>query len=198
MTDVRLEWKRSGGWARGLLTLLCAAVVVTAGAASVDAKQRAAADPRPKGPRAPRIDGERWFNSARLTPADLQGRVVLVEFWAFECINCQRTLPAMKALRAAYPDSDVVIVAVHTPELERERVTKNVEQAIQKYGITYPVAIDNQHFIWDAFENHYWPALYVIDRRGVIRHTHVGELHQDTEDWSTVTGLITRLVAEPS
>ena len=153
---------------------------------------------RPRGPKAPELRSARWFNSPPLTAAHLKGKVVLVEFWTFDCINCLRTLPAMRALAAAYPDTEVVIVGVHTPELDHERDSRNVERAVKRLDVRYPVAIDNDYAIWRAYGNRYWPALYLIDRRGVIRHTHVGELHQGTAAWDEVTGLIEKLRREPA
>jgi thiol-disulfide isomerase/thioredoxin len=148
--------------------------------------------------RAPALRSAHWINSPPLAAADLRGRVVLVEFWTFDCINCRRTVPAMRRLRALLPDSEVVIVGVHTPELERERNLDNVKAAVARLEVKYPVAIDNDYAIWRAFGNRYWPALYVVDRRGVIRHTHIGELHPGSADWRDLLGLIDRLRREPA
>lgn len=157
-----------------------------------------APDPGRAGPRAPEIRCEHWINSRPLRPADLRGKVVVVEFWTFDCINCLRTLPAMKALRKSLPESEVVIVGVHTPELDHERNLDNVRRAVTRLGVSYPVAFDGDYAVWRSFGNRYWPALYVIDRRGVIRHTHVGELHRNTPAWNQVIGVIERLRREPS
>jgi thiol-disulfide isomerase/thioredoxin len=156
--------------------------------------------PPPPGPRAPAIDGERWFNTGRkrLTDADLRGKVVLVEFWAFDCINCQRTVPAMKKLDSTFTRDEIVIVGVHTPELEPERDPANVKQAIAKLGLTYPITLDPDYRVWNAFHNQYWPALYVVDKRGFIRHVHIGELHQGTASWNEVLGWIDELRKEPA
>ena len=147
---------------------------------------------------APAISANRWLNSKKLTAADLRGRVVLVEFWAFDCINCQRTAPAMKKLDSTYADSEVVIVGVHTPELDDERVFANVEKAVAKLGLGYPIAIDNDYRIWNSYQNRYWPALYLVDKRGFIRHTHVGELHEGTAGWNEVVRWIDALRQEPA
>jgi thiol-disulfide isomerase/thioredoxin len=147
--------------------------------------------------RAPALSGREWINSAPLTPDSLAGRVVLVEFWAFECVNCRRTIPAMKRLHAMYRDSgDVVIVGVHTPELAREHGRKAVERAVAELGLPYPVLVDDRMVNWDAFENRYWPALYVIDRRGMIRDVEAGELHEGTLEWRSLLTLVTRLRRE--
>ena len=139
----------------------------------------------------------RWVNAKPLAPADLKGKVVLVEFWTFDCINCRRTVPAMRRLAASYGGArDVVIIGLHTPELEHERDLGNVRRAIQRLGLTFPVAQDNDYSAWRAFDNHYWPALYLIDRGGVIRATHIGELHLDTPEWRALLGQIDALRRE--
>jgi thiol-disulfide isomerase/thioredoxin len=149
-------------------------------------------------PVAPPIQSTKWINSKPLAKADLRGKVVLVEFWAFDCINCQRTVPAMKKLDETYDAKDVVIVGVHTPELEQERDPYNVEKAVAKLGLKYPIALDNDYRVWKAFKNRYWPALYVVDKRGIIRHAHIGELHEDSPGWEEVVRWIDELRKEPA
>ncbi|MBI1796987.1 MAG: redoxin domain-containing protein [Candidatus Eisenbacteria bacterium] len=147
--------------------------------------------------KAPRIWGAHWFNSKPLMPADLAGRVTIVEFWAFECINCRRTLPAMRALYERYrADSSVVIVGIHTPELPIERDTEAVHRAVDSLGVRYPVVLDPGYVNWRAFDNQYWPALYLIDRHGVIRDVHIGELHEGTDAWKSVLERIETLRRE--
>ena len=150
----------------------------------------------PETRRAPAIRSSTWFNSRALGEGDLRGKVVLVEFWAFACINCQRTVPAMRTLQATYPD--VVVIGVHTPELDRERDPANVAAAVKRLDLRFPVALDNDYAIWRAFGNQYWPALYLIDKRGQIRTTHVGELHEGTVTWTALRDLIDRLRREPA
>src|SRR4051794_21636173 len=121
---------------------------------------------------------QRWFNTAGERPlsiADLRGKVVLVDFWTYTCINCLRTLPYLKALDARYRKDGLVIVGVHTPEFPFERDANNVLRAIKQNGIRYPVAQDNKYATWDAYGNQYWPAEYFIDARGRVRFTHFGE-----------------------
>jgi cytochrome c biogenesis protein CcdA/thiol-disulfide isomerase/thioredoxin len=129
--------------------------------------------------RAPEFRGiVEWLNNPGgkpLTLAALRGKVVLVDFWTYSCINCIRTLPHLKAWDAAYRRYGLVIVGVHTPEFAFERVPGNVRSAVAKFGIRYPVALDNGYRTWNAYQNEYWPAEYLIDRAGVIRHTHFGE-----------------------
>jgi cytochrome c biogenesis protein CcdA/thiol-disulfide isomerase/thioredoxin len=125
---------------------------------------------------APSLDGGgRWFNSQPLTMAKLRGKVVLVDFWTYSCINCLRTLPHLEAWDARYRKSGLVIVGVHTPEFAFEHVASNVSGAIHRLGVRYPVVQDNDYRIWRAYFNQYWPAEYLIDRKGNVRHAHFGE-----------------------
>jgi len=116
-----------------------------------------------------------WLNSSPLTVAGLSGKVVLVNFWTFTCINWLRQLPYVRAWAAKYSGQGLVVVGVHTPEFAFERNVENVSRAVREMGIDYPVAIDSDYAVWSAFENHYWPALYFADARGLIRHHHFGE-----------------------
>lgn len=116
-----------------------------------------------------------WLNSRPLTPADLRDRIVLVNFWTYTCINWLRTLPYLRAWWAKYHDQGVEIVGVHTPEFSFEHDPDNVRQAAADMGLTWPVALDNDYVIWNAFANHYWPALYIADGSGQIRHHWFGE-----------------------
>ena len=123
-----------------------------------------------------------WLNSPPLTSESLRGKVVLVDFWTYSCINCLRTLPYLKAWNEKYRAQGLVIIGVHTPEFAFEKDPHNVEQALHGLGITYPVAMDNQYAVWNAFSNKYWPAHYLIDANGLIRHQHFGEgAYQETE-----------------
>ncbi len=121
------------------------------------------------------IAGGEWLNSKPLTMASLKGKVVLIDFWTYTCINCIRTLPYIKSWWQKYADKGLVIVGVHTPEFAFEKETKNVEAAIDDFGITYPVMQDNDYATWQAYNNQYWPAHYLIDKDGKIRYTHFGE-----------------------
>jgi len=119
-------------------------------------------------------DGD-WFNSKPLTIGSLHGKVVLVDFWTYSCINCLRTLPHLKAWYAAYRKDGLEIVGVHTPEFAFEHVSTNVRAAIKRLGITYPVVQDNRYRTWSAYGNQYWPAEYLVDRSGEVRHIQFGE-----------------------
>jgi len=125
-----------------------------------------------------------WINSKPLTAKQLKGKVVLVDFWTYSCINCLRAVPYMRAWAEKYKDSGLVVIGVHSPEFAFEKESPNVQKAIDKFGITYPVALDSNHAIWDAFHNQYWPAHYFIDVHGKVRHEHFGEGKYDqSEQW---------------
>jgi thiol-disulfide isomerase/thioredoxin len=123
-----------------------------------------------------------WLNSGPLSIADLRGKVVLVDFWTYGCINCVRTLPYVTRLFDAYGDKGLVIVGVHTPEFPFERSTGNVQAAIKRFGIRYPVAQDNNFATWNAYANQYWPAQFIIDKGGTIVFEHAGEGQYDVID----------------
>jgi thiol-disulfide isomerase/thioredoxin len=116
-----------------------------------------------------------WLNSAPLTAADLGGKVVLVEFWTYSCINWRRQLPYVRAWAEKYKDQGLVVIGVHAPEFSFEKRVDNVRQAAKEMGIDYPIALDNDHAIWRDFNNEYWPALYFVDAQGRIRHHQFGE-----------------------
>jgi thiol-disulfide isomerase/thioredoxin len=116
-----------------------------------------------------------WFNSAPLTISDLRGKVVLVDFWTYGCVNCVNTLPRVTELYAKYRDRGLVVVGIHTPEFPFEHSAANVQAALKRHGITYPVAQDNESRTWDAYHNQYWPAQYIIDQNGKIVFHHDGE-----------------------
>ncbi len=134
-----------------------------------------------------------WINSKPLTIAGLRGRVVLVDFWTYSCINCLRALPHLKAWDAAYRKAGLTIVGVHTPEFAFEHVVSNVRKATRELGVRYPVAIDNGYATWDAYQNGAWPTEYLIDRRGVIREIKEGEGRYDETERT-----IRRLLGEPA
>src|SRR5579862_1333324 len=118
-----------------------------------------------------------WINSAPLTLAALRGRVVLLEFWAFECVNCRNSLPWLQDLERAKSAAGLVVIAVHTPELPAERSPAGVREAVARLGIRHAVMLDGDYSYWNALGNQYWPAFYVIGRDGLIHGRAVGELH---------------------
>jgi cytochrome c biogenesis protein CcdA/thiol-disulfide isomerase/thioredoxin len=123
-----------------------------------------------------------WLNSKPLTAEDLKGKVVLVDFWTYSCINCLRSIPYVRAWAEKYRDHGLVVIGVHAPEFAFERNVDNVRKAVATLKISYPVAIDNEYMIWRAFENEYWPAHYFIDAKGQIRHQHFGEGDYDESE----------------
>lgn len=131
---------------------------------------------------APELRQGQWLNTSPLTMSSLRGKVVLVDFWTYTCINCIRTLPSLTSWHAKYKDKGLVIIGIHTPEFAFERSKENVEDAIKMYNIRYPVLQDNEYENWNAYENRYWPAKYLIDASGRIRYTHFGEgAYEETE-----------------
>src|SRR4051812_2447154 len=123
-----------------------------------------------------------WLNSEPLTAAGLRGLDVLVDFWTYSCVNWLRTLPYLKAWHERYRDLGAVVVGVHAPEFGFEHDLENVRRAVGELGISYPVVIDNDFAIWRAFENHYWPAAYLVDCVGRVRYQHFGEgAYEETE-----------------
>lgn len=141
---------------------------------------------KPLGP-APEFTGiEKWLNlpSGKQTSTleEYRGKVVLVDFWTYSCINCIRTLPYLTEWYDKYKDNGLVIIGVHTPEFEFEKVTSNVETAIKRHKINYPVAQDNNFGTWNAYKNRYWPASYLIDQKGNIVYTHFGEGNYDVTE----------------
>jgi thiol-disulfide isomerase/thioredoxin len=118
---------------------------------------------------------DEWLNSPPLTATALRGKVVLIDFWTYTCINWLRTLPHVRAWAEKYRDQGLVVIGVHAPEFTFEKDLNNVRWAVKDMRVDYPVAVDNEHVIWRAFGNHYWPALYFIDSQGRVRYHHFGE-----------------------
>ncbi|RDZ27292.1 thioredoxin family protein [Lysobacter silvisoli] len=174
------------------LTLLTACLFASACSPEViaDPVEPTHSSPAPVAPEFTGID--RWFNSPPQTLRQLRGKVVLVEFWTYSCINCIRVLPYVKQWHAKYRDQGLVVVGVHTPEYGYEKNPDNVQAAVRRFGITYPVAQDNGYRTWNAYHNRYWPALYLIDQDGRIVYQHFGE-----GDYATTEATIQRLLARP-
>jgi cytochrome c biogenesis protein CcdA/thiol-disulfide isomerase/thioredoxin len=153
---------------------------------AVGEKQADAGSRLPVLARAPNFtDNQRWFNTPggrALSIPELRGKVVLIDFWTYTCINCLRTLPHVEAWYRKYRGDGLVVVGVHTPEFPFEKEAGNVEQAIASNGLTYPVAQDNDYGTWNAYGNQYWPAKYLIDPRGRVRFVHFGEGEYDTTE----------------
>jgi len=147
------------------------------------------------GPLARVIDHLDYVPGHKTSGAELRGHVVVAEIWAFACVNCERTLPAMKSLSQRYHDADVRILSIHTPELEKERDPDQVAKAVAADGIDWPVALDPEGVAWDALQNRYWPCLYLLDRDGKVVYRHIGELHEGTAEWKEMLARIDSLRA---
>jgi thiol-disulfide isomerase/thioredoxin len=141
---------------------------------------------------APEIANGAWINSEALSLAKLRGKAVLVEFWTFGCYNCQNVEPYVKGWHGKFKDQGLVIIGVHSPEFGYERVLKNVRNYVREHGILYPVAIDNDFKTWNRYQNRYWPAMYLIDKKGVLRYRRIGEGGYDETEKQ-----IRDLLAEP-
>ncbi len=140
------------------------------------------------------IGGGPWFNTEKpLTLADLRGKVVAVDVWTASCINCRNTFPYLRQWDAKYRAKGLVIVGVHSPEFAYEHSPQYVKDSLAQFGLKYPVVMDNEYKIWNAYNNHYWPALYLIVKKGYIRYTHIGEGAYDEIDRT-----IAQLLAEPN
>jgi peroxiredoxin len=142
-------------------------------------------------------DVTRWINSEPLTMAKLRGKVVLVHFWTHGCSNCVNNYPHYRAWRERYAGKDVVIVGVHTPETPGEREVERVKAQAAKHGLKFPIAVDNDASNWSAWNNRYWPTVYVVDRRGIVRYGWEGELNYRGETGEeTVRKLVDALLLE--
>ena len=128
-----------------------------------------------KGPAPSLAPGKGWLNSKPLTPADLKGKVVVYDFWTYSCVNCVRTLPYVESWYQRYAKDGLVVVGVHSPEFDFEKIHHNVAAAVKKLGVTYPVVFDDDMDIWNEFSNQYWPAKYITDTSGSLRYEHFGE-----------------------
>ncbi len=155
------------------ITAVVLFTVVTNPPAATTASQVYPVSQRSEAPDFTGIDG--WLNTTPLTLADLRGKVVLIDFWTFSCVNCVRTIPHLKVLYDAYKQDGFVIVGVHSPEFDFEKVPANVAAAVQRLGISWPVAIDSEMATWNAYQNQSWPAEYLLDQQGRVAYTSIGE-----------------------
>jgi len=172
----RLSYASTSGIEQSLVRTISPGSGAAAGTAPTDGLRKGASPGIATDGNFPSLEGASlWLNSAPLTPQSLLGKVVVVDFWTYSCINCLRSLPYVKAWYAKYKDHGLVVIGVHTPEFAFEKIDANVRRAVMELGITYPVALDNHYAIWQGFDNQYWPAHYFIDAMGRIRSHHYGE-----------------------
>jgi thiol-disulfide isomerase/thioredoxin len=174
--------------------IFAAAVAASVAALSFAAPSTGGSTPVSEAKAAPEFQNiDKWLNSEPLKINELRGKVVLVDFWTYTCINCLNHLPSVQSWHEKYKDKGLVVVGVHTPEFAYEKSTKNVQDAIKKLQIKHAVAQDNSYATWKAFDNHYWPAVYLIDKQGRIVYSHFGE-----GSYGTTEAKIQALLAEPS
>jgi len=156
------------------IALAAVAIATAVGALAFNSRTLTARTDQPK-PAPEFVALDRWYNSTPLTMESLRGKVVLVDFWTYSCVNCLNALPHVQEWDAKYKAQGLVVVGVHTPEYGYEKSSKNVEAAIARLKIRYAVAQDNNYATWRAFDNQYWPAVYLIDKQGQIVYSHFGE-----------------------
>ena len=142
---------------------------------------------------APDLEPVGWINTEPISGRELRGKVVLYDFWTYSCVNCRRTFPYLQSWYDRYRSAGLVLIGIHSPEFDFERVHHNVEDAVKRDDVTWPVALDDHMAIWNEFENRYWPADYIADRDGNIRYTHFGE-----GDYSNTEDVIRRLLGVPA
>lgn len=162
------------------------------------AAQTVAADEAGPAPDFTHREPEQWLNSPPLSWADLRGKVVILEFWTFDCWNCYRSIPWLHTLGEKFPAAGFEIVGVHTPELPQEYVLANVRAKLEEFRIQGPVVVDNDYSTWKAWNNRYWPAFYLVDRQGRVRGRYVGETHAGDRNARAMEAQIADLLAEPA
>ena len=167
-----------------LLVFAVFAVVVASNSDPSKVASRADVNHLPVGPKVPALSAAKgWINSPPLTRADLQGKVVLYDFWTYSCVNCVRTIPHLRSWYDRYREDGLVVVGVHSPEFNFEKNHDNVKAAVTRLHVDYPVALDDEMVIWGQFSNNYWPADYIADRQGRLRDMTIGEgSYTQTED----------------
>lgn len=153
----------------------------------------AAAQP-PQAPEFTQKAPQAWINSPPITLASLRGSVVLIDFWTFECWNCYRSFPWLNGLESKFRERGLKVVGVHTPEFEREKVLGHIREKVREFGIRYPVMVDSDHGYWNAMQNRYWPAFYLLDREGRVRELYVGETHAGDRQARAVEAAIEALL----
>ncbi len=139
---------------------------------------------------------QEWLNSKPLTKKDLLGKVTLVDFWTFDCWNCYRSFPWLHGVEKTYKSKGFQIVGIHSPEFDHEKVHANIKAKIKQFKITNPVMVDNDMGYWRAMRNRYWPAYYIVDKKGRVRANYIGETHKNTLQANSIEATIEKLLAE--
>ncbi len=141
---------------------------------------------------------DQWINSVPLSIQDLRGKVLLVDVWTFECWNCYRSFPWLNALEQKFSGEPLQLIGIHSPEFDRERKISSVRAKAVEFKLRHPIMIDNDMRYWRALDNHYWPAYYLVDRKGRIRYRFVGETHENSKQAKAIEAAIRSLLAEPA
>jgi thiol-disulfide isomerase/thioredoxin len=141
-------------------------------------------------------DSSHWINSKALSVADLEGHVVLIDVWTFECWNCYRSFPWLNDLEKRYSDKGLKIIGIHSPEFAREKVIANIKEKVKEFKLHHPIMVDNDMAYWRALNNRYWPAFYLVDKKGVIRTVAVGETHSGDRNATKIENTIKALLLE--
>lgn len=176
-----------------LRTRICTAIALLALAG---AAQALSAEQAPQAPEFTASQAEQWVNSPPLKLEDLQGKVVLLEFWTFGCRNCVRSIPWVKAMQERYREQGLRVIGVHTPEFSYERSSPMVRDKIRELAIRHPVMLDNDYAYWNAMGNRYWPAFYLIDRRGRVRQAWAGEIRNGSARGREIQRAMEAVLAE--
>lgn len=181
-----------------ILALTAISAVVISKAVSESWLANAQSTSYVKAPEFHQTSPELWLNSEPLTMASLQGKVVMLDFWTFDCWNCYRSFPWMNEMEARFESDEFIIIGVHTPEFEHEKVRKNIEEKILEFNLKHPTVMDNDFRYWKAMNNRYWPSYYLIDKKGNIRKKFVGETHANTKKAKEIETSIQSLIDEPA
>jgi len=198
------QWERENGgiagmqktWRYGSVAVLVLAALMLARLFfQVEARAYEAVD-APAAPPFTQKSASEWINAEPLTWADLRGQVVLLDVWTFDCWNCYRSIPWLSSLEDRFGQQGFRIVGIHTPEFEHEKRRANVEAKMKKFGVRGAVMLDNDYRYWNALDNHYWPAFYLVDRQGHIRGRYVGETHFNDPKAQKVEAHIAKLLRE--
>ena len=175
------------------LLVVCATVLILAEPWSAAARD---ADPPWMAPEFTHSKAQDWINTKPLKLADLEGKVILVDFWSYGCWNCYRSFPWLKNLEARFKNDDLIVVGVHSPEFEHEKNRQQVSVKVKEFGLDHPVMIDNDFSYWKAMNNRYWPTFYLIDKAGQVRASYIGETHDGDNNAKAIEQKIVQLLKE--
>lgn len=177
-------------------TLVVLVLAIAVGNRNADGRGSAIDPPRPA-PEFTQTDPESWLNGPVQRLADLRGQVLLIDIWTFDCWNCYRSFPWLNALEHDYGSRGLRVIGIHSPEFEHEHDPERVRAKIAEFGLHHPVMLDNDFAYWRALGNRFWPAYYLIDKRGRIRARYVGETHADSSQAKAIAARIEQLLDEP-